>query len=249
MSPHLSPRTRTGLVHPRAAALSFPILFLIVLFLIVLAGAGQAHAANYRFWAYYQWTGSEWQFSAGAPEQVTPTEGSVEGWRFAVAGEEAPRPPRAAGDFDRICADTPAEPGRKRVAVIIDYGTPEDAPDSTTPPAARGACAVVPTAATGSEVLSAVAQHRIEGGLVCGIDGYPATGCGDLVDGPAPTAQDQPVQLELPAAATDGNDAGQAAQTEDDGPSLGVMLATGAAGLAAIALVVGAVMQARRTRT
>jgi hypothetical protein len=236
----MSPRTRTGLGGLAAAVLSF---------LIVVAGAGQAQAATYRFWAYYQWTGSEWQFSAGSPQQVTPTEGSVEGWRFAVAGEEVPRPPRTSGDFDRICGDTPAEQGRKRVAVVIDYGTAQDAPDGTKPPAARGTCAVVPTAATGSDVLSAVAQHRIEGGLVCGIDGYPATGCGDLVDGPAPTAQDQPVQLELPAGVTDGNGSSQAAPTEDDGPSLGVILATGAAGIAAIALAVGAVMQARRTRT
>jgi hypothetical protein len=236
----MSPRTRTALAGLAVAILSL---------LTVLVAAGQAQAATYRFWAYYQWTGSEWQFSAGSPQQVTPTEGSVEGWRFAVAGEEAPRAPRAEGDFDLICGATPAQQGNKRVAVVIDYGTEADAPGGgAMPPAARGECAVVPTAATGSDVLSAVAQQRVEGGLVCGIDGYPATGCGDLVEGAAPTGPEEPVELQLPASATQRSTASPEAAANDEGPSVGFVLGIGAAAVAAIALVVGATMQARRTR-
>jgi hypothetical protein len=235
------PRVRAGLAGLVLAVLSC---------LAVFVSAAEAQAATYRFWAYYQWSGSQWQFATASPQQVTPAEGSVEGWRFAVSGEEAPRPPRAGGDFDLICGDTPAEQGNKRVAVVIDYGTEADAEGGAKPPAARGACAVVPAAATGLDVLAAVAEQRVEGGLVCAIDTYPATGCGGIVEGAAPTGQDEPVELQLPQAGEEATAASRdTGQQQDDGLSTGVILAIGAAAVAVVALVVGATMQARRTRT
>jgi len=159
-----------------------------------------AHAEDgFRFWAYYQWTSGHWAFASKAPSGITPADGSVEGWRYAVGGK--PRTPRAGGDFDAICGPTPAETGKKRVAVVIDPGTAEDSADKTTPPAPSGTCVVADPKATGAQVLAAAAQVRIEKGLTCGIAGYPATGCADPVKNIQVPATEEPVQLEIKPAA------------------------------------------------
>jgi hypothetical protein len=122
------------------------------------------------------------------------------------------------------------------VGVVIDYGTAEDAPDGDTPPAARGACAVVPAEATGADALAAVAEVRVgDGGFVCGIDGYPTSGCGDQVDTEAPSGEEQPVSLVLPEQS--GSEDGSA----DEGgsswlPAVLGLVAVGALGAAAVLL-------------
>ena len=96
---------------------------------LLLAGtvATTAQAEDgYRFWGYYQWSNGQWAFSQKGSDAVVPADGGVEGWRYAVGGAK-PRVPRAAGDFEAICGKTPAETGKKRVALVVDPGTPEDA--------------------------------------------------------------------------------------------------------------------------
>ena len=154
---------------------------------------------GYRFWGYYQWTGGQWTFAQKGPDGVTPADGAVEGWRYAVGGAK-PRVPRAAGDFTAICGATPAETGKKRVAVVIDPGTPSDSSTGQAPPPATGTCVVTDAKATGAKILAAVKPVRIENGLTCGIAGYPATGCGDAVKNIKVPATDEPVQLEIGAA-------------------------------------------------
>lgn len=164
--------------------------------------AANAEAAPL-FWGYFQWTDGEWQFASTGPDGATPEDGAVEGWRFAAnSADLPPRPPRAEGDFEVICGSTP-EPasGEKRVAVVIDYGLADEAPEGAEPPAARGDCAVVPEDATGADVMAAVAQVREQDSLVCGFDGYPASGCGTLEAEPMADA-DTPVELELPDASS-----------------------------------------------
>lgn len=103
---------------------------------LLLAGTvtTTAHAEDgYRFWGYYQYTGGQWAFAQKGSEAVVPTDGAVEGWRFAVGGAK-PRVPRAAGDFTTICGSTPAETGKKRVALVIDPGTAADSTAGATPP-------------------------------------------------------------------------------------------------------------------
>lgn len=184
---------------------------------------------GYRYWGYFHWAGADgWQFADTGPADYTPEDGSVEGFRFAVHVGKTPREPRTDGDFASICADTPAEDDQKRVAVVIDYGLPEDAPDGDETPAARGACAVVPTDATGAQVLQAVAQVRIgQNGLTCGIDGYPAGECGPEVKGVSVPAADEPVELQLPAAG--------AADADGDFPWAPVGVAVLALGIGAAA--------------
>jgi cobalamin biosynthesis Mg chelatase CobN len=93
----------------------------------------------------------------------------------------------------------------KRVAVVLDYGRAVDGDGTSTPPDVAAECAVVPTAATGAEVLAAVAAVRNgTTGLVCGINGYPATGCGGAADSltEEQKAADTPVTLAATASAS-----------------------------------------------
>jgi len=205
---------------------------------VVLLPAGAASAAAYRYWGYYQLSGTTWQFATKGPDQTTPADGSVEGWRFAVGTEEATRYPRAVPTFDELCGDTKAAAGEKRVAVVIDYGRPADTADGTTPPVPVGRCAVVAAQATGLEVLSKVAEVRTEKGLLCGIDDFPASGCGDTVAVVSNAAQeaDTPVTLKLPSSE---KKADTGSTKDDEGSNAGtyvgiavVLVAGAAVGLA-----------------
>jgi hypothetical protein len=196
---------------------------------LLLAGtvATTAQAEDgYRFWGYYQWSGGQWTFAQKGADGVVPADGAVEGWRYAVGGAK-PRVPRAAGDFEAICGKTPAESGKKRVALVIDPGTPEDALSGQTPGPATGTCVVTDVPATGAKILAAVAPVRIEKGLTCGIAGYPSTGCGDQVKNIQVPATDQPVTLEIkPAVGSTAAPASTSSESTDDGtPWTGIIIA------------------------
>lgn len=188
---------------------------LAVLAAVLIGLAGPAAAAAYRYWGYYQLTDGAWAFATKGPDQVTPKDGSVEGWRFAVAGESDTRFPRATLFFAQICGSTPAQDGKKRVGVVIDYGRDADA-ESGTPPAPRAACAVVDTAASGAETLAAVATARAEKGLICGLDSWPATGCGDEVTSVSAAAKavDTPIVIAAPATTPTAPETSAAAGTD-----------------------------------
>ncbi|MGC4942182.1 SCO2322 family protein [Kribbella sp. DT2] len=199
--------------------------------------AGSARAEDgYRFWGYYQWAKGQWAFAQKGADQVVPADGSVEGWRYAVGGAK-PRVPRAAGEFETICGATPAETGKKRVALVVDPGTAADSGTGVAPPPATGTCVVTDAKATGAKVLAAIGPVRIEKGLTCGIDGYPATGCGTTVKNIKVPATDEPVTLEIgpaagsaasPTPAPNPTNAAQppTADDEDDGaPVTGIIVA------------------------
>jgi hypothetical protein len=212
--------------------------------LVVLVGpAGPASAAAYRYWGYYQLSGSTWKFATQGPAKVTPADGAVEGWRFAVAGETDTRAPRVTTTFDAICGSTAVKPSTKRVAVVIDYGRAADQEDGTEPPAPVAHCASVPTAATGAEVLAAVATVRASNELICALDGLPATGCGGPVKSvsAAAAAPDTPVTLAPTATASS---AAQAQATKDAGSTFWKYAGIGFVVLALLAL--GVVVLARR---
>lgn len=173
-----------------------------------------AQAVSYRYWGFYQLTDGKWAFAQKGSDQVTPADGSVEGWRFAVGDASASRLPRAVADFGQICAQTPAQQGKKRVGLVIDYGRAADNADPAKgagAPAPKAVCAVVAADANSTEVLMAAADLRTEKGLVCAVDGYPAAGCGaevkdqDLTT--AAKARDKAITLPV----TDGADASSSA--------------------------------------
>ncbi len=237
---------------PVVAVPSLVAAVLLALVAAVVAPAGPASAAAYRYWGYFQLqdaqgsTEKTWAFATKGADQLTPADGGVEGWRFAVAGETDARMPRATATFDDLCGDTAAQAGKKRVGVVIDYGRAADTEDGKQPPAPVGRCAVVDTKATGAEVLAAVASVRAEGAMICGIDDQPATGCGGEVKEVSPEAKatDTPVQL---AAATPSADAAQApADDADQGGTSPLAYVAIVVLLAAAALLV--VTAARRRR-
>ncbi|MEU0677483.1 SCO2322 family protein [Streptomyces sp. NPDC006172] len=193
-----------------------------------LAGPGQAQAAGYRYWSFWERTGDRWTYATQGPSTARPSDGDVQGFRFAVSADSADASrPRGTASFGDICATTPPRDGGKRVALVVDFGTRADAPSGETPPRPRTACARVPEEASTAEALAAVAKplRYDANALLCAITGYPKTGCGEQVTargaGPAPSAKPE---------------------EEDEGPSLGLY-----AGGALIAALAGAaVWQSRR---
>lgn len=146
-----------------------------------------SQAAAYRYWSYWLGTESGWSFANVGPAFRVPADGTLEGWRFSVSGVEGNHTPSFAADFDAVCGDTAAVEGRKRVAVVVDPGVAGDAPDGEQAPGAWAMCVVAEPRATGYDVLRAAATVRAERGLICGIGGYPARGCADVISDPSPS--------------------------------------------------------------
>lgn len=201
---------------------------ILAAFLLLGFATQSAHAAGYRYWSFWDRTGSAWTYATQGPATAVPADGDVQGFRFAVSEDSADATkPRGTASFATICAQTPAKDGKKRVALVIDFGTAQDAPSGETPPATRTACAVVSRDATTAEALATVAKPLRYGtnALLCAIAGYPETGCGEQVTGGKKTK---------PTTARDKDSGG--------GPSVGLF-----AGAAAVAVLgAAAVWQARR---
>ncbi len=139
----------------------------------------------YVFWSYWDGAASgAWTYSNLGAQSDTPADGTATGWRYGAGQTPAlTEKPRANPDFAGSCGATTASSGQKRVAVTIDYGTAEEAPGGSTPPSLVTKCAVVPKAANGLQVLTAVTSLRqATDGLVCGISNYPASGCGQQLE-------------------------------------------------------------------
>ncbi|MFG3657043.1 SCO2322 family protein [Streptomyces sp. NPDC047706] len=201
---------------------------LLLAALFPLLNTGQAQAAGYRYWSFWERGGDAWTYATEGPATARPADGDVQGFRFSVSEDsQDASQPRGTADFATICADTPARDGRKRVALVIDFGTAPDAPSGETPPPARTACAQVAPDATTAEALAAVAKplRYDTNALLCAISGYPHKGCGEQV-----SAERKPAR--------------ESGEESGSGPSLGVV-----AGLAAVAVLGAAAgWQARRRR-
>ncbi len=225
-----------------------------------------AQAAAYRYWGFYQLTDGKWAFAQKGSDQITPADGAVDGWRFAVGDASASRLPRAVVGFEQICSKTPAQAGKKRVGLVIDFGRTADSSDAASPPPPKATCAVVAPAANSTEVLKTTGELRTEKGLVCGVAGYPATGCGGEVKNltAAVKAPDTPVTLVLPNSSATSSAAASAtpgattnppaagapatATTSTSGSSAGTSIAYLIAALALVALGIFLVLRTRAAR-
>ncbi len=137
--------------------------------------------ALYVFWSEWTTPGSgNWVFSQSGAASQTPANGTVQGFRYGVGSTPTmSEQPRAEGNFVAICGGSAPPSGQKRIAVVIDYGTAAEAPRGATPPQTKSACATVATASNGLQILSSVSSIRQDpNGMVCGIGGYPPSGCG-----------------------------------------------------------------------
>ncbi|MFI9598538.1 SCO2322 family protein [Streptomyces sp. NPDC004069] len=210
----------------RLRALGAPLLAAA---LLLVAGAGQAQATGYRYWSFWDRDGGKWVYATEGPSTARPSDGDVQGLRFAVSedSQDASKP-RGTADFEAICAKTPARKDSKRVALVLDFGVQADAPTGETPPKPRTECARVPSDATTAEALAAVAKplRYDTNALLCAIAGYPRKGCGEQV------------------AAGTGAGAQPAGDEPSKGPSVGLL----AGGAAVVVVAAAAVWQARRRR-
>ncbi|MFH8441406.1 SCO2322 family protein [Streptomyces sp. NPDC018026] len=204
---------------------------------LLIGTAGQAQAAGYRYWSFWDRDGGKWVYATQGPSMSRPSDGDVQGFRFAVSensGDAAQ--PRGTADFASICAKTPAEDGTKRVALVLDFGTAPDAPSGETPPAPRTACAQVSPDATTADALAAVADplRYNTNALLCAIAGYPKSGCGEQV-----SQKQEKQEKQGTTTAPEQKDT-----SDDGGPSVGLI-----AGTAVIAALAAAgAWQARRRR-
>ncbi|MEV5506826.1 SCO2322 family protein [Streptomyces orinoci] len=204
---------------------------LLIAGLLALLGAAPAQAAGYRYWSFWQsGDGKSWTYATQGPAQARPADGQSIGFRFAVSQDSAnAAKPRTEPGFAAVCRNTPAQAGHKRVAVVLDFGTAEDAPDNERPPAGRTACAQLPGDASAGDALAAVAKplRYNSAALLCAISGYPRAGCGEQVEGGKHSGTES-------GAKSEGG----------EGPSVGMIAA-----IAAVVLLgAGALWQARRRR-
>jgi len=213
--------------------------------LTVLGVAAPAQAADYyRYWAFFTVEHGAYVYSQVGVGGVKPADGAIEAFRFAAPADYTkPNQPRidlTTVTFDSVCSDTPAVDGQKRVAVLVDFGVEQDA-DGATLPQATAECAQVPTKSTAFQVLQRVAEVRSKsssfGPMLCAIDGYPASGCGE-----AKFKTATPADAGFVTVATD-----DPATAEDDDSNNGLLYG----GLAAIVavLVAAGVFVTRRNKS
>jgi len=101
-----------------------------------------------------------------------------------VPGPAQARPAAAAAG---PCGGSTA-PGTLRVAIVVDFGTEPGAPGAPGGPSAT--CLTLPGGATGGDLLRERARalggplpRYASSGLLCGLDGWPGSGCGELSAG------------------------------------------------------------------
>lgn len=215
--------------------LTSPIRFLLLLALaaaggLLAVGASPAKAEDaYRYWTYWWGADGSWEYAASGPGERVLSQGTVEGWLYQTSGEAVPETvPGAEPSFEELCGGSaPAGDGQIQVAVVIDYGTAADAPTAEDlPDGPDTACVTVPVGSTGNDALAAAGDVRSEEGAVCGLNGYPTSGCFEVVS--------------LPDGSEAGEQAPESDAANDDGPDAasGPQLWLSLLGILAVAVIV-----------
>lgn len=144
--------------------------------------SAQATETGWRYWGYFQAAPGA---KAWTPAMTGPTvnvaDGSVEGWAFTFSGDATPdaKAPKVMPSFTSICGKTKPVAGKKRIGVMVDFGSAVLRPKGEAPGRLIQRCIVADKDALGIEVLGQVVKVRAEGsGFICGLNGYPAKECG-----------------------------------------------------------------------
>lgn len=158
------------------------IFFLALLLSALSTPQAQAGDTGWRYWGYFQAApgATKWTAAMTGPT-VAVADGAVEGWAFTFSNDAIPdaKSPKVAPSFSAICGRTKAVAGKKRVAVMIDFGSAVLRPKGESTPRLIQRCVVADKAALGIDVLGQVAKVRAQGsGFICGLNGYPAKECG-----------------------------------------------------------------------
>lgn len=164
------------------------ISLVIITFLFAFLPISSANAESaWRYWSYWQLNDGVWEMAMTGAADVAAEDGQVQGWRYITAGIEvgAEFAPRTDETFETICADVPAKDGIARVALVVDYGDASDysnETDAQAVPPTQTACVEVAAGDPSSVLLSSAFESREEGGMVCGVNNLPSTGCGEEVE-------------------------------------------------------------------
>ena len=220
---------------------------LLIALVAVTGLAGTAHAEDgYQYWNYWHLQKNAWVFSKVGAADYKPKDGAVEGFRYGISTGSKGLEPRAdlkKVNFDTICGGTDLPAGQKRVAVVLDYGVELG---SGKPPEPRGECAVVAKDASTQQVLQKVVDVRVGSGMVCALDGYPPSGCGEPVKNATMPAHEATVAFALPH-----DKSGQSGTSKPASASQSSGAPWTLVGLGALVVVIagGAVAISRRSKT
>lgn len=174
----------------RTRQTSIFLIALAMIFTSLTTASAQASDTGYRYWGYFQAApgAKTWTMAMTGPTVVVPN-GSVEGWAFTFSSDSVPdaATPRLAPNFLRICGATKAPAaGKKRIGIVVDFGSATLRPKGESMPRSLTKCIVVDKNAIGLDVLQAVVKIRAaSSGLICAFNNYPAKECGAEVRTPA----------------------------------------------------------------
>jgi hypothetical protein len=162
--------------------MKFKIFFLTLLLSALSIPHAQAADTGWRYWGYFQAApgATKWTAAMTGPT-VAVADGAVEGWAFTFSNDAIPdaKAPKVSPSFAAICGKTKPVAGKKRVGVMIDFGSAVLRPRGESTPRLIQRCVVAEKAALGIDVLGQVAKVRAQGsGFICGLNGYPAKECG-----------------------------------------------------------------------
>ena len=160
----------------------------VIALLLSLASPAQAADTGYRYWGYFQAApkATVWTAAMTGPT-VNVADGAVEGWSFVFSSDDIPsEAPSVKPDFATICAHIKAVPGKKRIALVIDFGKKAYAPAGEKVKRTMVRCVRTDKKSQGIDVLGQVVKVRAEAsGLICGFNGYPRQECGVEIETPA----------------------------------------------------------------
>ena len=164
----------------------------MILISTFITPSAQAAEKGWRYWGYFQAAPSKtaWTAAMTGPT-VDIADGSVEGWAFTFSSEAIPdaTSPSVLPDFQSICGKTRAVTGKKRIAIVIDFGAAYLAPTGEKPLKTVKRCITIDKKAQGIDVLGRVVRVRGDkSGLICGLGGYPRKECGVEIPTPAALA-------------------------------------------------------------
>ena len=162
--------------------MKFKISLVIVLITSLFTPTANAADTGWRYWGYFQAApgATKWTPAMTGPT-VNVADGAVEGWAFTFSSDAIPdaKAPKVAPSFSTICGKTKAVAGKKRVAVMVDFGSAVLRPKGEATPRLIQKCVVADKSALGIDVLGLAVKVRAEGsGFICGLNGYPAKECG-----------------------------------------------------------------------
>lgn len=164
------------------------IALLLISTQIITIPASHAATKGYRYWGYFQAApgSTHWKAAMTGPT-VDIADGAVEGWSFVFSSDDVPSvAPATKPSFASICGATKADSDTKRIALVIEFGSPAYAPKGEKIQKPIVQCVTTAKSSQGIDVLGQVVKVRsASSGLICGFNGYPKKECGVEIATPA----------------------------------------------------------------